>query len=163
MLCHNRSNHKSRFVLAKRRSSSLEGPSPWLVAWAGRDPRAHVATEASGCRLRRAAAGHPQPGRGAPGQPARGGQLELGDDPRVTRQVGFGEEVKQGLLLGPPWAIRHLRAPGSSWERQERTRVKGKNERRLVLGGGLRPHPPGQAHEHPVSPSPSPRSRHASK
>lgn len=111
MRCHNRSNHKSKFVLAKRRSSSLEGQSPWLVAWAGRDPRPHAVTEASGCRPRGAAAGHLQPGCGAPGWPARGGRLEPGDDPRLTRQVGFEEEVKQGLLLGP--SLGHS-APSSS-------------------------------------------------
>lgn len=111
MRCHNRSNHKSMFVLAKRRASSLGGPLPWLVAWAGRGPRVHVATEASGRRPHGAAAGHLKPGRGAPGRPARGGQLEPGNDPWVTREAAFGEEVKQGLLLGP--SLGHL-APSSS-------------------------------------------------
>lgn len=159
MHCHNCSNHKSRFVLAKRRSSSLEGPSPRLVAWASRDPRAHVASEASGCRPHGAAAGHLQPGRGASCRHAQDGQLEPRDDPRVIRQVGFGEEVKQGLLSGP--SLGHLASLSSKkqlGETELSQRVKRKNERRSVLGGGPRPHPPGRALEHPVSPSPSLRS-----
>lgn len=163
MRCHNRSNHKSRFVLAKRRASSLGGPSPWLVAWAGRGPRVRVPTEASGRRPRGAAAGPLRPGRGASGRPARGGRLEPGNDPRVTREAASGEEVKQGLLLGP--SLGHL-APSGSRKQLGGTGEdtgQGRNERRSVLGGGPRPYSPGRALEDPVSPSSSPRSRRASK